>query len=104
MVNRLGNPLQFILSGGQLHDSKVTISLLSEIEISESNILADQAYGTDQIRMLFRKTMLIIQFLRKATALNLGIVIIGDIKEKHLVKCFLIKSKLLGVLLLVMIS
>lgn len=51
MVDRLGNPLQFILSGGQLHDSKVTISLLSEIEISESNILADQAYGTDQIRM-----------------------------------------------------
>ena len=51
VVDRLGNPLQFILSGGQLHDSKVTISLLSEIEISESNILADQAYGTDQIRM-----------------------------------------------------
>lgn len=48
--------------------------------------------------------MLIIQFLRKATALKLGIVIIGDIKERHLVKCFLIKSKLLGVLLLVMIS
>lgn len=41
VVDRLGNPLQFILSGGQLHDSKVTISLLSEIEISESNILAD---------------------------------------------------------------
>lgn len=51
MIDGLGNPLHFILSGGKLHDSKVTISLLSEIEISESNILADQAYGTDQIRM-----------------------------------------------------
>lgn len=37
--------------------------------------------------------MLIIQFLRKATAPNLSIVIIGDIKERHLVKCFFVATR-----------
>lgn len=39
-----------MLSGGQVHDSKVAVELLSGVNITESNILGDKAYGTAAIR------------------------------------------------------
>ena len=50
VVDGSSNPLQFIISDDQLHDSKAAIELLSKIEISGSNVLADRVYGTDEIR------------------------------------------------------
>lgn len=38
-----------MLSGGQVHDSKVAVELLSGVNITESNILGDKAYGTAAI-------------------------------------------------------
>ena len=35
-----------MLTGGQVHDSKAAVDVLSEIDISGSNILGDKAYGT----------------------------------------------------------
>lgn len=48
-MDSLGNPLKFKLTAGNVHDSVVAVSLLSEIDISNSNILADRAYGTNKI-------------------------------------------------------
>lgn len=43
-----GNPVEFILSEGQVHDSKIATKL---IEISEGeNIIADKAYDSEEIR------------------------------------------------------
>ena len=39
-----------MLSGGETSDSDVAVDLLSYIDISGSNILADKAYGTAEIR------------------------------------------------------
>ena len=39
-----------MLTGGQVHDSKAAVDVLSEIDISGSNILGDKAYGTEKIR------------------------------------------------------
>lgn len=50
VVDGLGNPVHFILTGGEEHDSKQAIPLLSELKIADSNILADKAYGTVDIR------------------------------------------------------
>lgn len=47
VVDGLGNPVRFMLTGGQVHDSKAT-DVLSEIDISDSNILGDKAYGTEK--------------------------------------------------------
>ena len=47
VVDGLGNPVRFMLTGGQVHDSKATY-VLSEIDISDSNILGDKAYGTEK--------------------------------------------------------
>lgn len=50
VVDALGNPVHFLLTGGQVHDAKAAIELLSGVEIAGSNILADKAYGSEQIR------------------------------------------------------
>ena len=49
LTDALGNPLEFLLTAGNVNDSTVAVELLSRLELSESNILADKAYGTNQI-------------------------------------------------------
>ena len=50
VVDGLGNPIGFLLTGGQVHDSQVACRLLSSLDIFQSNIIADKAYGTTEIR------------------------------------------------------
>lgn len=50
LVDGLGNPLGFHLTGGQVHDSQVASELLEGFDISQSNIIADKSYGTAKIR------------------------------------------------------
>lgn len=54
IVDGLGNPVEFLLSRGNEHDSTHTIELLSKVNISESNILGDKAYGSKSIREYYR--------------------------------------------------
>ena len=44
IVDGLGNPVEFLLSAGNDHNSIYTIELLERIEISGSSVLADQTY------------------------------------------------------------
>ena len=50
LVDGLGNPLAFLLSSGNDHDSVHAIPLLKKLEIAGSNILGDKAYGAKIIR------------------------------------------------------
>lgn len=50
VVDALGSPVHFMLTGGQAHDAKAAIDLLSGVDISGSNILGDKAYGAKKIR------------------------------------------------------
>lgn len=50
LVDGLGNPLAFMLSSGNDHDSVHAVSLLSQVDIERSNILGDKAYGAKAIR------------------------------------------------------
>ena len=50
IVDGLGNPVEFLLSPGNDHDSVHAIELLKQTEITGSSILADRAYGTEAIR------------------------------------------------------
>ena len=47
LVDGLGNPLAFMLSSGNDHDSVHAVSLLSQVNIERSNILGDKAYGAN---------------------------------------------------------
>ena len=50
IVDGLGNPVSFLLSAGNDHDSVHAVELLKKTEIKGSNILADRAYGAKDIR------------------------------------------------------
>ena len=49
-MDELGNLISFLLSGGQIHDSNIAISRLETIDIHGSRIIADRAYGCEEIR------------------------------------------------------
>ena len=49
IVDGLGNPVAFMLSAGNDHDSVHAVELLKKVEISGSNVLADCAYGAKTI-------------------------------------------------------
>ena len=49
LVDGLGNPLAFLLSSGNDHDSVHAIPLLKKFEIAGSNILGDKAYGAQKL-------------------------------------------------------
>ena len=48
-MDGLGNPFHFQLTGGNINDSTVAVDVLSHFDISDSTILADKAYGTNEI-------------------------------------------------------
>lgn len=50
LVDGLGNPLAFMFSPGNVHDSVHAVSLLSQTNIAGSTILGDKAYGAKAIR------------------------------------------------------
>lgn len=50
VVDGLGNPLRFILTGGQVHDSQAAQSLLNQLDLAGVNVIADKAYGTTALR------------------------------------------------------
>jgi len=49
VVNGLGNPVQYLLSSGNDHDSINAIKLLDKVDLLDSHVLADRAYGTAEI-------------------------------------------------------
>lgn len=48
-MDGLGNPLYFQLSAGNVNDSSMAVEVLSHVNIMDSTILADKAYGTNEI-------------------------------------------------------
>lgn len=49
IVDGLGNSVSFLLSGGEIHDSKMVIALLETVNIPGSHILADLMYDSEEI-------------------------------------------------------
>ncbi len=49
-MDELGNPISFLLSGSQIHDSNTALSRLETIDIHGSRIITDRAYGWEEIR------------------------------------------------------
>ena len=91
MVDALGNPLKFILSPGQQHDSKAAPALVEEIE--GADVLADKAYDDDKfIDSIEKKGCRAVIPPRKNR--NNPRNYDKDIyKERHLIECFFRKIK-----------
>lgn len=72
IVDGLGNPVAFLLSGGNDHDSKHAIPLLSQIEIKAATSLATRLMAQKQSEIISLVNKHAIRYLRRTTPLNRG--------------------------------
>ena len=93
IVDGLGNPIEFLLSRGNEHDSTHAIELLSKVNISESNILADKAYGSKAIREYITEQNTIYTIPPRLCNSEQWFCDWWIYKERHLVECFFQKLK-----------
>lgn len=92
IVDGLGNPVTFLLSPGNDHDSVHAIELLRKIEISGSNVLADRAYGAQSIRTYISERGTSYVIPPQSNFSDPWPVDWHLYKERHLVECFSRKS------------
>lgn len=93
IVDALGNPVHFMLTGGQVHDSKAAVDLLSGVHISGSNILGDKAYGAEAIRKYITEQNAVFTIPPKRGCTEPWHCDFHTYKERHLVECFFNKLK-----------
>ena len=82
-----------MLSEGQIHDSKIAVSLLETINIKNSHILADRAYGSEEIRSYIKHQDADYVIPPKQNTKNPWSVDWYLYKERHLIECFFNKLK-----------
>jgi len=93
VVDGLGNPVYFQLSGGNIHDSTVAVDVLSHINVSGSTVLADRAYGTKGILDYLQVQDADYAIPPKSNARVPWRCDWSLYKERHLVECFFLKLK-----------
>lgn len=89
----LGNPVAFMLSAGNDHDSVYAVALLEKVDISGSNILADRAYVAKTIRVYISEQGASYVIPPQSNISEPWPVDWWLYKERHLVECFFQKLK-----------
>jgi len=92
-VDALGNPVHFLLTGGQVHDAGAAIDLLSELNMEGSNILGDKAYGSQKIRDYITEQKASYTIPPRENCVEPWHCDFHIYKERHLVECFFNKHK-----------
>ena len=92
-MDGLGNPVEFMLSAGNDHDSVHAVELLKKVEISGSNVLADRAYGAKMIRAYISEQGARYVIPPQSNVSDPWSVDWRLYKERHLVECFFQKLK-----------
>lgn len=93
MVDGLGNPVEFLLSAGNDHDSIHAVELLSNLPITGRTVLGDKAYGTEKIRNYITKQGADYAIPPKSNTQDPWKCDWWLYKERHLVECFFQKLK-----------
>ena len=93
LVDGLGNPLAFLLSPGNEHDSVHAVPLLGQISNADGNILGDKAYGAKAIREYIIAQGATYTILPRSDINDPWPVDWYTYKELHLVECFFQKLK-----------
>ena len=92
VVDGLGNPVEFLLSAGNDHDSVHAVELLKKVRIGGSAVLADRAYGARTIREYISDHGASYVIPPKSNVSDPWPVDWFLYKERHLVECFSRKS------------
>ena len=85
--------MYFQLSAGNVNDATVAVDVLSYLDISQSNILADKAYGTSEILNYIQNQDSEYTIPPKSNTINPWYCDWWIYKERHLVECFFLKLK-----------
>ena len=93
LVDGLGNPIAFLISPGNDHDSKHAVPLLNQINIEGSNILGDKAYGAKAIRDYIDSHNAAYTIPPRSDVNDPWPVDRHTYKERHLIECFFQKLK-----------
>ena len=93
VVDGLGNPVEFLLSAGNDHDSVHAVELLEKVKISGSHVLADRAYGAREIREYISEHGASYVIPPQSNVSKPWPVDWHLYKERHLVECFFQKIK-----------
>ena len=87
-VDGLGNSIYISLTAGQIHDSTQAIEILSRLNIEGSNILADKAYGTQEIQEYIEKQGAIYTIPPKSNTKDKWECDYYAYKKRYAVECF----------------
>lgn len=82
-----------MLTGGQVFDSVPTIDLLNQLNIADSNIIGDKAYGSQAIRQFIDEQGASYTIPPRENSTDPWDVDWALYKERHLVECFFSKLK-----------
>ncbi len=85
--------MEFLLTAGNVHDSTVAVELLSRLDLSESNVLADKAYGTNQILDYIQREDGEYTIPPKSNAVRPWKCDWHIYKGRHVIECFFQKLK-----------
>ena len=93
LVDGLGNTVKLLFTEGNISDCKVAIDVLSTVDISRSAILADKAYGTNDIRAHIENQGASYCIPPKSNTVDPWDCDYWHYKERHVVECFFQKIK-----------
>lgn len=93
LVDGLGNPVKVSFTGGNVSDCSEATALLSKMTIMGSDILADKAYGTVEIRTFVTENGATYTIPPKSNAIEPWECDYFHYKERHVVECFFQKIK-----------
>ena len=93
LTDGLGNPICVRLSGGNVHDVSMAETVLSHVDISNSTVLADQAYGAKAVREYMTSQNAKYCIPPKSNEKNPWSCDGYHDKERHGVECFFRKLK-----------
>lgn len=69
MVDACGNPVKFIITGGQVHDVKVAPDLVKAQDLSKTTIICtDKGYDSDELRQQIVKTNTLANIPKKSNS------------------------------------
>jgi transposase len=92
-VDALGNPVHVHLSAGNLHDSTEAEAALRAVDLVGSVVLADKAYGSENIRDLIEASGAQYCIPPKSSEKHPWHCDWWHYKERHVVECFFQKLK-----------
>ena len=93
LVDGLGNPVKLLFTGGNVHDSKMAIPLMEQVDIGGSVVQGDKAFGSLEIRDYIIANGATYAIPPKDNNPNPWECDWWQYKERHLVECFFGKLK-----------